>query len=271
MHKIYHLVKLMKFFKKSLGQNLLIEKNVINKILDLAKFKNKDVVEIGPGKGALTDEIIRKKPKSLTLIEKDDNFKDYLTKKYLNNESVIIINKDVLKFNFAQIKKNNAIIIGNLPYNISSQILVKILKINDLNKKFSDLIFMFQKELGNKIIANYPSKNYGRLSIITKLKLKVMKYFLVSPNCFFPKPKVTSMIIHFKTLKENISKIKKVSNLEKITNILFSNRRKMINKNIKKILSVKKLSKIPDLNTKLRAENINPRIFYKITELFEKS
>ena len=101
---------------------------------------------------------------------------------------------------------------------------------------------MFQKELGEKIIGTFPSKNYGRLSILTSLKLSIMNNFLVSP-LFFPKPKVTSMVIHFKTTKKKKYNINKVSNLEKVTNILFSNKRKMINKSLKKILDSNKLKK----------------------------
>ena len=161
-------------------------------------------------------------------------------------------------------------VVGNLPYNISSQILIKILKYKKIKTKFEDLIFMFQKELGEKIIGKFPSKNYGRLSIITNFRLRVIKKFLVSANCFFPKPKVTSMVIHFKTLKKNLFNINNISNLEKITNILFSNKRKMINKRISHILDNRKIKKLPNLNLKLRPEKISPETFYKITELYEK-
>ena len=130
---------------------------------------------------------------------------------------------------------------------------------------------MFQKELGEKIICKFPSKNYGRLSILTNLRLKVLKKFYVSANCFFPKPNVTSMVIHFKIIKRNNFKIKEISSLEKITNIIFSTKRKMINKSIRKILSDEQLKNIPELNVKLRAEEIKPEIFYKIAEIYEKN
>ena len=130
---------------------------------------------------------------------------------------------------------------------------------------------MFQKELAEKIIGRYPSKNYGRLSIITSLKLSVSSKFLVSANSFFPKPKVTSMVIHLKTIQSQRFNIKKISNLEKITNLMFSQKRKMINKTIKKILNDKKLEKIQDLNFNFRPEQLKPEIYYKITELFEES
>ena len=260
----------MRYLKKSLGQNFLIDKNIIKKIIGLTNLKERNIVEIGPGEGALTNEIIKKNPKSLTLIEKDNKLSKYLKQKYFNKE-ISVINTDILKFDFDKLNKKNMIVIGNLPYNISSQILIKIIKTANFETKFSELIFMFQKELGEKIIANFPSKHYGRLSIITKFKLHIIKKFIVSKNCFFPKPKVTSMVVHFKTLDKKKSEIKNISNLEKITNIFFSNKRKMINKKIKEILSIKKMKEVPELDLSLRPEKVNPKIFYKITMLYEKN
>ena len=160
-------------------------------------ISNKDIVEIGPGKGALTNEIIKAKPKSLKLIEKDNELFNDLKINYSEFEFLEIYNNDILKFDIEKILKKNTIIFGNLPYNISSQILVKILKLQKWPPNISDIIFMFQKELGEKIIGKFLTKNYGRLSIISKFRLKMVKNFLVSPNSFFPKPKVTSMVIHF--------------------------------------------------------------------------
>jgi 16S rRNA (adenine1518-N6/adenine1519-N6)-dimethyltransferase len=182
-----------------------------------------------------------------------------------------VFNNDILKFDLRKVLKNKLIIFGNLPYNISSQILVKFLKFRNWPPKYNNLIFMFQKELGEKIISQYPSKNYGRISILTNFRLKVTKKFLVSPNCFVPKPKITSMVIQFQP-KEKISFIiRKISNLETLTNIFFSNKRKMINKNIKKILNKDKINLLSDLNLNLRPSNISPDTYYKITELYEKN
>lgn len=261
----------MNFYKKSLGQNFLFEKNVIKKISYLANLKGKNVLEIGPGKGALTDEILKRKPKSLILVEKDLELTKYLKKKYRLNKTVKIINKDILFIDLEKFLKKKLTIIGNLPFNISSQILIKILKNKKLDEQLNDLVLMFQKELGEKIIAKFPSKNYGRLSIITNFKLLIKQKFLVSSNCFFPKPKVESMVIHFKSYKNKNFFIKNLNNLEKVTNQLFSNKRKMINKNIKKLFKDDVLKKIPKLNLKLRAENLEPNIYYKITEIFEKN
>ena len=259
----------MQFAKKSLGQNFLIDKNIIKKIINIIDIENKNIIEIGSGKGALTNEIIKKKPKSLSIIEKDFNLSKELNLKYKNNKIVKIYNIDVLKLNIEKLCRKNSIIFGNLPYNISSQILVKILKFKKWPPKFTDLILMFQKELGEKILGKFPSANYGRLSILTSYRLKILKKFLVSPNCFLPKPKVTSLVIHFKPQLSTII-LKDISNLEKITNIIFSNKRKMINKNIKKVLSKKDISLINNLKLNLRPAEIEPEIFYNIAKLYEK-
>ncbi len=259
----------MKFSKKSLGQNFLIDKNVIKKITSLVNISNKNIIEIGPGKGALTNEIIKAKPKSFKLIEKDNDLFNKLKLNYSEFEFLEIYNNDVLKFDIEKILKKNTIIFGNLPYNISSQILVKILKLKKWPPNISDIIFMFQKELGEKIIGKFLTKNYGRLSIISEFRLKMVKNFLVSPNSFFPKPKITSMVIHFQP-KKNSFKIKNIDNLETVTNIFFSNKRKMINKSANKILSKNQMDKIPGLELHLRPSELKPDIYYKITELFEK-
>ena len=260
----------MIFAKKSLGQNFLIDQNIIKKILNLVDIKKQNIIEIGPGNGALTDEILKKKPKSLIIIEKDYLLSKKLKEKYLSHKLVKVINNDILLVDINKIIKKNTILMGNLPYNISSQIFIKILRLKKWPSKLSHLIFMFQKELGERIIGKYQSTDYGRLSILSNFRLYLVNKFYVSPNCFFPKPKVTSMIIHFKPKKNNFSNINKIENLEKITNILFSNKRKMINKNLKKILNENEIKKIKGLNLNLRPSDIAPEIFYKITELFEK-
>ena len=256
--------------KKSLGQNFLTDKNIINKILNLVDIKNKNVIEIGPGKGALTNEILKRDPKRLLLIEKDDKISQELNQIYSNVKNVKIYNKDILKFNLEKIVNKDSAIFGNLPYNISSQILVGILKFKKWPPNFNDLVLMFQKELGEKILGGFETKNYGRLSILSNYKLNILKKFLVSNNCFNPKPKITSMVIHFQPKKGFLYKIKDLNNLEKITNILFSNKRKMINKNIRKILNEKEIKSLKALRLNIRPGEIKPEIYYKITEIFER-
>ncbi len=258
----------MKYLKRSLGQHFLVDKNIIKKILSLTNLKNRNIIEIGPGKGALTHEILKRKPKNLILIEKDFSLFRELEIKFKKLKFVKVYNKDILKLDIEGMVKKNSLIIGNLPYNISSQILVKFLKFETWPPCFNDLIFMFQKELGEKIIGKYLSSNYGRLSIISNYRLNILKKFIVSSQCFFPRPKVTSMVINFQP-KTSQFKIKNINNLEKVTNILFSNKRKMINKNIKKLLNSNQVQKILDLDVLKRPSEIKPEKYYKITELYE--
>ena len=260
----------MKFAKKSLGQNFLIDKNIIQKIINIVDIRNKNVIEIGPGTGALTEEILKKNPKSLILIEKDNSLFKNLILKFSHNNTLKLYNNDILKINIEKLIKEETVIFGNLPYNISSQILIKFLKFKVWPPKFNDLVLMFQKELAEKITGKYLSNNYGRLSIISNYRFDVFKKFNISANCFFPKPKITSTLLHFRPIKRNKFKIKNICNLEKVTNILFSGRRKMINKNIEKILSKKEVSQIDGLQLKSRPSQLNPEIYYKITEFFEK-
>ena len=260
----------MMYAKKSLGQNFLVDLNIVKKIVNLIEIRNKNVVEIGPGKGALTDLILQKKPKFLTIIEKDNTLFENLKLKYHNLKNLKIIKKDILKFNFDKNLKKNSIIFGNLPYNISSQILTNIIRLR-WPSKYSDLIFMFQKEMGERIAGKFNTSKYGRLSILTNFKLHIANKFYVSPNCFIPVPKVDSTIIHFQPNRNMSFKIKNIKNLEKVTRILFSNKRKMINKNIKKILNDKQINSIKSLDLNARPADIKPEEYYKITELFEKA
>ena len=197
----------MRFAKKSLGQNFLIDKNIIRKIINLTQIKNRNIIEIGPGEGALTNEILKHEPKSLSIIEKDSSLAKKLELKFIKIKKIKVYNSDILKFDLENINKKNSVIMGNLPYNISSQILVKILKFTKWPPNFNDLILMFQKELGEKIIGEYSSPNYGRLSILSNYRMHLVKKFYVSPNCFSPKPKVTSTVFHFQPIKNKTFKI----------------------------------------------------------------
>ena len=258
----------MNYAKKSLGQNYLIDLNIVKKIINLTDIYNKNILEIGPGKGALTKEILKNKPKSLILIEKDNTLSEELKLKYKDQKNIIVYNKDILKFDFED-KLKNTIIFGNLPYNISSQILAKIIRFKKIPPKYSALILMFQKEMAQRIVGKFNTSKYGRLSILTNYKLKVLDKFDVSPNSFFPKPKVNSTVLYLKPNTKKFDKIKKIENLEKITNILFSNKRKMINKTIKKIFSRDQLNLIKNLNLTCRPSELEPEKYYELTNFFE--
>ena len=258
-------------YKKSLGQNFLIDQNIIRKITSITQINNKDIIEIGPGSGNLSQNIIKYKPKKLILIEKDSTLVEILKKKFFNHKNVKIINKDLLELDLKKIIKKGSIVFGNLPYNISSQILIKFLRLDNWPPLYSKLIFMFQKEVGEKIIANLGDQNYSRLSIITKSRFKILNYFYVSKNCFFPKPKVDSIVIEFQPIIRKDINFKSIKSLEYITNIFFSNRRKMINKTFKKLkIDNKKFLSNKNIDLTLRPENLSEDIYYKITEYYEK-
>ena len=262
---------MIKYAKKSLGQNFLIDSNIIRKIINLTTIFDKNILEIGPGKGALTDEILKNKPRSLTLIEKDNLLSKELKSKYDNNKKIRIYNKDVLKFNFEKKLEKDTIIFGNLPYNIASQILVNIIKFKKWPPKYSCLIFMFQKEMADRIIGKYGTSKYGRLSILTNYRLSILNKFKVSPNCFFPRPKIDSTVLLLKPNSKIKNKIKNIENLEKITHVFFSKKRKMINKSFSKLFkNSENLSQKLNINLALRPDQLNENDFYKIVEYYEK-
>ena len=254
--------------KKSLGQNFLSDKNIIKSIVEIGNIEdNKVVLEIGPGTGNLTEFILKKKPKSFFVIEKDNNLAKILYEKF--NNKINIINKDVLNFELNEVTKEKIIIYGNLPYNISTEILIKLITDNKKFELCKKLVLMFQKEVANRIIAKTNSKNYGRLSIISNWRMDIKKEFDISPNCFFPKPKVDSTLLSFEPKKKYFS-IKNPYNLEKITKVFFNQRRKMIKNPLKQIF--KKPDMILEklkLDINLRPQNLSPLIYLKITKEYE--
>ena len=256
--------------KKSLGQNFLIDKNVINKILSIETLKNQNVIEIGPGSGNLTKLIIQKGIKKFIAIEKDERFYELLKKEFVNNKKIHIDYMDILKKDLNKIDFKNAIVFGNLPYNISTQILVNFINLKKWPPFYKKIIFMFQKEVADRILAKSKTKQYGRLAILVNYRLEIIKSFGISKNCFFPKPSVDSKIIVF-TPKLNFKyNIRSIQNLEYLTSIFFSGKRKMINKPFKKIfknhIKVAKKFKI-DLN--MRPSDLSFEEYYKLTEYFE--
>jgi len=254
--------------KKSLGQNFLIDNEIISKIIETININQKNILEIGPGKGALTSKILEKNPKKLIVIEKDDYLAEQLKTKF--SSKINIICNDVLKINENQIDNEKLIVFGNLPYNISTEILCKwILNINQNNVWFSHLILMFQKEVADRIIATPNTKNYGRLSIISNWKLNIKKLFDVKPQSFLPIPKIDSTVLYFEP-KQHFYKIKKGVNLEKITRLFFAHRRKMIKKPYKNLFNgnMEVANKL-NIDLNLRPQNLNFETYYKLTREYE--
>jgi len=256
--------------KRSLGQNFLIDENILNIITELGNINNEDLVlEVGPGTGNLTQKILEKKPKNFTVIEKDKKLVDFLKKKF--NNKIDIINEDMLKFSYEKNLNKRIIVFGNLPYNISTQILTKWIKIKKLENFCKKFILMFQKEVADRIIAKDNSKNYGRLSIISNWKMNVKKIMDIDPNSFKPIPKVKSSILTFEP-KKNYFKIQDGKNLEHITNVFFNQRRKMIKKPMKVLFKdFEEISKELSLDLNLRPQNLSYLTYYKICSMYEKS
>ncbi len=255
--------------KKSLGQNFLIDKNVINIIIKAGNITDKDtVLEVGPGTGNLTQMIVSKKPKKIFAIEKDKDLVKNLKEKF--DKKITVINSDILKVNEKRLTDDRMIVFGNLPYNISTQILIKWIKFFETNKTFKRFILMFQKEVAERIVASTNKKQYGRLSILTSWRMNVKKIVDVSPNCFFPKPKVKSTILLIEP-KEQFVKFKNPKNLEHITNIFFNQRRKMIKKPMSIIFKNKdEISKKLNLNLNSRPQNLKPSTYFDICKEYEK-
>ena len=254
--------------KKSLGQNFLIDKNILKKIVNTTNIKDKTVLEIGPGTGNLTSYILEKNPKEFYVIEKDNQLAIDLENKFKNR--LIIINKDVLNVDVKNLFKDKVIVFGNLPYNISTEILSKwIINLKD-TFWFDCLVLMFQKEVADRIIAKYDTSNYGRLSIICNWKLSIKKICDVSPNSFTPKPKVESSLLLFHP-KKNFIKINDPNNLEKITRIFFGQRRKMLKKPFNQLFNGNKniIEKLK-INLQLRPQNLDFETYYKLTNEYEK-
>ena len=214
---------MIKKAKKSLGQNFINDKNICNKIIDLADITNKLVIEIGPGYGFLTDIILKKKPKKVFLIEKDKELYDFCVNKYSKTSNINILNEDVMKVNFKNFK--NVIIISNLPYNISSRVILKLLK---YKFNIKEMIFMIQKEVSKKFDYELPKAN--KYKFLTKLSSDFKRCFDVPPTVFKPKPKVISTVVNIKLKKNtNIDWDK----AERFSSLIFKNKRKKINNKIK--------------------------------------
>jgi len=255
--------------KKSLGQNFLIDKNILKKIVSIIEIKDKSILEIGPGTGNLTSYILKDCPKKFFVVEKDKKLAIFLKKKF--EDKIIIINDDILNINEKKLYKDRFIVFGNLPYNISTEILAKwILNLDDKNFWFDTLILMFQKEVADRIISKFNSSKYGRLSILTNWKLSVDKICDIKSSSFFPKPKVDSSLLIFKP-KKNFHQFKNPKNLEKVTRVFFNQRRKKLktpfNILFKDNIEIQKSLNI-DLN--LRPHNLSQEIYYKLTEEYEK-
>ena len=253
--------------KKSLGQNFLTDRTVLEKIVNTTEIKNKTILEVGPGTGNLTSFILKNDPKKVFVVEKDRDLCKILKDTF--NDQVTIINDDILNINENLLFNENVTVFGNLPYNISTQILGKwIINLKD-NFWFDHLVLMFQKEVADRIIAKFNTSSYGRLSILSNWKLNIRKICDIKPVSFSPKPKIESTLLIFSP-KQDYYKIKDPKNLEKITRIFFNHRRKMLKKPFNQLFNGnKKILEKLKLDLNLRPQNLTFETYYKLVDEYE--
>lgn len=257
--------KFLEFIKKNnfipsrkMGQNFLINKNIKEKIINTIKIdENDNVIEIGPGFGALT-ELIAQKTKKLTVIELDKRLVEFLSN---NFKDVKIINDDILKFDFNSINDHEFKIVSNLPYSISSKIILKILKCAN----FSNALLMVQKEMADRIVAKCGSKKYNNFTVLLEITSNIKKEFDIPPSCFYPQPEIFSTIISFS--KKSTFDFNNFEKLEKFLMNCFSQKRKTILNNLKNYYQLDKINKILNdfnIDPKTRPEQIKSEIYEKM-------
>ncbi len=251
--------------KKSLGQNFITDNNFLLKMNDLIDSKkNHIIIEIGPGKGALTEYLSKKNFKKLYLIEKDNNLADQLALKYRNIKNIFIINDDALTFDYSIFKnmREKVFIYGNLPFNISTNLLTKWISDNEWPSFFDKMTLMFQKEVAERIIANHNNKKYGRLTVLVQSRCSVKKLLDAPASIFSPKPKVDGAVIQFKPIG-NYNTIN-FNNLEKLLEQSFSSRRKKIKNTLR--MHKQSLTKL-NIDENLRPENLSVSNYCDLVKL----
>jgi 16S rRNA (adenine1518-N6/adenine1519-N6)-dimethyltransferase len=208
---------------KKLGQNFLINEYTINTILEILDIKQEDfVLEVGPGHGALTKNIV-KKTKNYIGVEKDKNLSNLLKEKYKNN--IDIRNEDILKIDLKEIFLNNYRVVGNIPYNISTKLLMKCIENKD---SISKIHFMMQKEFVDRVISCHGKKSYGRLSVLIQIFFKVEKYIDINPSDFYPEPKIYSSFMSLTPLKNILLEEEEIKYFLSFVKEIFNTRRKKI-------------------------------------------
>ena len=251
--------------KKQLGQNFIFDQNILNKIIsNILPIKNFDIIEIGPGPGGLTLAILKNNPKKMTLIEKDSSFCNIINnilKQYNHIESNLIID-DFLNFNLEKHINSNTKIVSNLPYYLSTKILLKVLPLYDGIK---EVMFTFQKEVADRIISGPNSKNYSRLSVIVQSVCDIKKKQNLPAKIFYPTPKVSSTVLTFVRKKKII--INNFKSLEELTKLAFNKRRKSIKNSLKTINNISHFLKKLNIEDTLRPEQISVDQFCKLANL----
>ena len=251
--------------KKHLGQNFIFDQNILDKIIsNILPIKNFTIIEVGPGPGGLTLAILKNKPKKIILIEKDSSFYNLINNilsEYNHIESNLIID-DFLNFKLENHINSKTKIVSNLPYYLSTKILLKVLPFNN---GIEEVMFTFQKEVADRIISQPNSKNYSRLSVIVQSVCDIKKKQKLPAKIFYPIPKVSSTVLTFVKKKKII--INNFKSLEKLTKLAFNKRRKSIKNSLKNVTNISHFLKELNIEDTLRPEQISVDQFCKLANL----
>ena len=255
--------------KKKFGQNFLHDKNIINQIVKASNSEGKNIVEVGPGPCLLTKILLEKNPKSVLAIETDKSFLPILNKikeDYPLKFNFII--QDILKVDLDNLIKDNYSIVSNLPYNISVPFITSLIEKNQ-PVKWDSLTLTVQKEVADRMLAEVDSRQYGRLSVLTKWRSYIEKVCDIKPTCFIPEPKVMSTVIKIRP-KNNITS-PSVESFKKIASAAFGFRRKTLKKSLSQLgIDGEELAKRVNIDPKLRAQNLTIEDFCNLSEAYEK-
>tara|TARA_X000000368_G_scaffold107806_1_gene83771 strand:- start:9003 stop:9842 length:840 start_codon:yes stop_codon:yes gene_type:complete len=255
--------------KKKFGQNFLHDKNIINQIVKASNSEGKNIVEVGPGPCLLTKILLEKNPKSVLAIETDKSFLPILNKikeDYPLKFNFII--QDILKVDLDYLIKDNYSIVSNLPYNISVPFITSLIEKNQ-PVKWDSLTLTVQKEVADRMLAEVDSRQYGRLSVLTKWRSYIEKVCDIKPTCFIPEPKVMSTVIKIRP-KNNITS-PSVESFKKIASAAFGFRRKTLKKSLSQLgIDGEELAKRANIDPKLRAQNLTIEDFCNLSEVYEK-
>lgn len=255
--------------RKRFGQNFLHDPGVIEKIVRSINPKPDDaIVEIGPGLGAITEEILAVNPR-LQVVELDRDLIPVLRTKFFNYPEFRIHEADALSFDFSQLVVDGhpLRIVGNLPYNISTPLIFHLLAQSGV---VQDMHFMLQKEVVQRLAATPGDNNYGRLGIMAQYFCKVQPLFEVGPGAFRPAPKVDSAIVRLVPHKELPHPAKNLKTLQAVVRTAFNARRKTLRKALAALVTVEQLQSV-GINDGLRPENLSLADYVKIADLLADS
>ena len=248
--------------KKSLGQNFIFDKNILNKISSFIESTSDHIIiEIGPGLGTLTSYLFKKNYKKLILIEKDNRLIINLNEKF-NSKNTEIVNGDALNYNYSNSNFKKTIITGNLPFNISVELLYRWVSVEKWPPSYTSMYLMFQKEVANRIMAKPNTKSYGKLSVVIQSRFKVSKLIDVAASVFTPVPKVDAVVLKFTS--HNDFDLRNIKKINLVTTAAFSQRRKMIRTTLKKYSTI--MNEL-NINQTLRPEDLCVNDYCEIANL----